>query len=820
MSKDDNIRYHSPLVKNATVTWERRFFDAHKTENSASVELTIGYPDVDWQFSQKIYGWSAFQFQTWVKGELYNSLSSKQKVLLYTDNILEFWINDEHFFGGDFYAFRRAPAVVYLLPGVNIISVRLVGDVRAVGGAFPPILRALVEVILISDDVRIDREGIMLPDVIDGHFCSPFGSLMVGNQADQWIKIQAVHLLNVPGRQNISILFDDDIWLAPGQTRPVRLRLEFEVGLLDSIQLALDFMAEGSGKQTSSFRIPLQHVDIHSVQKVTFLHSSGTVSYAILRPPSRSVTSIAGQKLRVLVNLHGAGVEADSAQVRASFDEVPDLPAWLLFPTGMSQWSSDDWHTWGFADVQAALLMIPQWIEKVNWTGPGVLVNKVLVTGHSNGGQGTWYYASHQPDRVFAAAAASGYLSIENYVPYALWTEADPLQSAILQSSRSNFRHELLVENLVGLSLFQQHGSADDNVPPYHSRLMNTLLTEAGQQVNYSELLNKGHWFDGAMTTPGLVEFYMSTLQSGDPSKLRPKQFTFIVPNSDDMGSRYGVFVDQLLSPDRLGKIEVTIEKSKNSTVWHLRTSNVHRLHIVHDQNLIDSADEIIIDGMMYPFELDSANNSTMFVKREPDLWSREVALDWRSEEQRYGRQRGSSDAILRTRAPFQLVYTSNGTLKHAVQASRNFLQYFGADAQVVSISEYENISYGQSNLITFLQGTAQSLSRTAQFPIEIRDESLVITTRGLERIRIPHASGLGGIWLRPLSDERLELVVWGFDSIGLDQATRLVPTLSGVGQPDFVILGNAARWKGHAGTLAMGFFDHAWKISSGSYLP
>lgn len=83
---------------------------------------------------------------------------------------------------------------------------------------------------------------------------------------------------------------------------------------------------------------------------------------------------------------------------------------------------------------------------------------------------------------------------------------------------------------------------------------------------------------------------------------------------------------------------------------------------------------------------------------------------------------------------------------------------------------------------------------------------------------KYPFEEGLGAAFLRPLPDERLELVIWGYDDAGLRQAARLVPMLTGVGQPDFVVVSQRCRWKGADGVLAMGFFDHAWEISKASF--
>lgn len=90
-------------------------------------------------------------------------------------------------------------------------------------------------------------------------------------------------------------------------------------------------------------------MNIHDPHKITFLHSSGIVSYAILRPPSEKVCSSvdSGRRLPVLLNLHGAGLEADGHQVSHMLDSVPDIGAWVLYPTGVTSWSSDDWREFG-----------------------------------------------------------------------------------------------------------------------------------------------------------------------------------------------------------------------------------------------------------------------------------------------------------------------------------------------------------------------------------------------------------------------------------------------------------------------------------------
>lgn len=93
---------------------------------------------------------------------------------------------------------------------------------------------------------------------------------------------------------------------------------------------------------------------------------------------------------------------------------------------------------------------------------------------------------------------------------------------------------------------------------------------------------------------------------------------------------------------------------------------------------------------------------------------------------------------------------------------------------------------------------------------IVVRDARGRSTIYGLEE-------GLGAIYLRPNEAGTLDLVVWGVDLAGLQYAARMVPMLTGVGQPDFVVVNKECAWKGAAGVHALGYLDSFWNISDGS---
>lgn len=139
------------------------------------------------------------------------------------------------------------------------------------------------------------------------------------------------------------------IQLSPGQSRPLSFRIAFLKLSVTVLKFRLKYANDQSSaiSYTRVVAYQLNLRDQREPHKFTFLHPSNTVSYAILRPPSQTATLNAEANVAwpVLVNLHGAGLEADSDQVHRMFDDAPDLQAWIMSPTGMTSWSSDDWRT-------------------------------------------------------------------------------------------------------------------------------------------------------------------------------------------------------------------------------------------------------------------------------------------------------------------------------------------------------------------------------------------------------------------------------------------------------------------------------------------
>lgn len=186
--------------------------------------------------------------------------------------------------------------------------------------------------------------------------------------------------------------------------------------------------------------------------------------------------------------------------------------------------------------------------------------------------------------------------------------------------------------------------------------------------------------------------------------------------------------------------------------------------------------------------------------------------------KERNGPQLGPLDSILRTSGRFLIRNSSSNTFRMALQVSRNLFQYFGADSELVH--SHADLSSRKGNVISIALGLDFPKSAFQFNSIQlVNNHGLFLREDGREARKFRLEEGLGAIFLRPLPNKRLELVIWGYDSWGLNLAGRLMPMLTGVGQPDFIVVSRRCAWEGAAGVLAMGLFDRLWNMSEASFI-
>ncbi|EPS43033.1 hypothetical protein H072_2982 [Dactylellina haptotyla CBS 200.50] len=639
LQPDENSTFRSSLARNGTIKWT--VTHASTASGRYSTSLIISFPDVDWSMMQSTFGWSGLQFQAWVRGYFeYNPPPAYGDcaIVLHTKQVQEIWIDGEHFFGGDVYGYGRAPIVLNLKSELkqHIINIRAFNDIRMFGGRTPP----QIDIELIADSIceplSIVDGSHVFPDIVAGKSAGKVAAVGIRNNWDQSIDILDVQ----PDNEHVNLGLEDIITIAPQHARPVKLSFGLNRSL-GGFDIVLKFRYQSGLESTLKFTVVLRCLDgVYDTHKYTYVHPSGTVSYAILRPPSAESGCENSETLPILLSLHGAGVDADSEFSRNTFDGQPNLCAWLVIPSGGLAFWSDDWHAWGMADYVSAVSAIKHWRSYIGWDGPDFDGERIYVMGHSNGGQGAWYALIGLNDKVIGGSPISGYLCIPEYVPYVLWQELEPQAWAILQSSMNPFRLELLAENLQGLPIFNAHGERDDNVPVFSSRRMfeilgNTVQVGGVQNQGYIEYPQKGHWWDGIMTYEPLGSFLSQFFSRNRGLPQIGTKFTVVVGCPNAMGSRGGFHVIQLLDPSYFGRIEVEF-KFGAEAIGQITTSNIRRFEFNPTLAELKTSTRILrIDLNGQKISIPEGSNTIGFLC-ENDNWSIYHDNTWKDVE-RYG---------------------------------------------------------------------------------------------------------------------------------------------------------------------------------------
>ncbi|KAF3921457.1 hypothetical protein ABW21_db0205575 [Orbilia brochopaga] len=347
LEPDEGSTFRSSLARNGTIKWNTV---ASVDKKRHAVSLSISFPDVDWDMMQSAYGWAGLQFQAWLRGHFeINSRLDRDDCgfAIHTKQVQEFWIDGDHYFGGDVYGYGKSPVVLHLEKRRkrHVIDIRVFNGIRMFGGRKPP--RVDIELALeqLCGTLDIIEEASVFPDIVRGEAAGEHASLAIRNNGQIPIEI-------VGAKSDIDIAILElvkPVTIAPSQTRPVRLKLSIK-GPLEFLDGCLIFRPNGAEDIVKKFQIPLKSLaEPYAPHKYTYAHPASVVSYGVIRPPSLRSDCAKFESLPVLLSLHGAGVDTNSAMSRNSFDALPDLCAWLIIPSGVTPWSGDDWRMLPFS---------------------------------------------------------------------------------------------------------------------------------------------------------------------------------------------------------------------------------------------------------------------------------------------------------------------------------------------------------------------------------------------------------------------------------------------------------------------------------------
>lgn len=201
----------------------------------------------------------------------------------------------------------------------------------------------------------------------------------------------------------------------------------------------------------------------------------------------------------IILALHGGGEYGSDGMRQTNVGLAPAIrrnperfPAIVIFP----QAKADDKPGWQLNGGKAALAALDQALKEFRGDP-----KRVVLTGLSAGGNGTWFLASLYPERFAAIVPVCAFVSefrgrASNVIYPALASGDDPYSE--------------IAKKVAKLPILIFHGAKDDVITPDESRKMSDALKRIGAKVSYIELPDANHnaW-DAAYGSADLIEWML-----------------------------------------------------------------------------------------------------------------------------------------------------------------------------------------------------------------------------------------------------------------------------------------------------------------------
>ena len=763
----DTLR--SSLVPAGLVKW-------HKVNADSSGWLETDYQSVRWDSILDYYGIAGIMATGYAYAEL--NLPYRCRALVVATKLGGFTLNGKGYIG-DVYGNNWFQVPVTLDSGTNRIVLRLsgFGDQR-VRFLLVPVAEPVVA---ITQDVTI------FDLIADSGFVAWCGLPLLNTTTEQIDQIQVLMKIDTFTLADTVI---DNI-PAQGVKKPA-LKLNVPPLPFDSAGYAMVIALRGQN-WTSTDTITLRSRKLTQPHKVTFLSEidSSCQYYAVLYPKNYDPKKSYG----LILSLHGAGVEASSL---AECFQPKDW-AFVVCPTNRRPYGFD-WQDWGRID---ALEVLHQTIKRFP-----IDPDRVVLTGHSMGGHGTWHIVLSHFDLFAAIAPAAGWPSLPLYVPTFLQksnTFAEPAKLMVRDMAMRPDNVPAFLENARNLPVFILHGADDDNVPALHGRNFALWLDALNYHYEYKEVPGQKHWWsyeDGTVCVDdtSLMRFLKESHRHQGPRHIR-----FRTADLAQSNSCYWAQIDRV---ENVG-YDAYLEGFASDSVVKLFTENIKQLTLKFDQRLFFSG--------TIRLEIDRRTViANLFLPRTVTV--HKTAYGWKlgpaktAKVHKNPNHYGPAKQVLMK--PFTIVYgTQNPELvdfyRHA--ANQEALRWFLIGNGTTEVLPDTAPVPLNRNLVLFGGPEENRLTNriARQLPITVKDGKLHAPLPGLQGESVAVIL----TYPNPLNPEKLTLVRMGTDP----QSTKLSFFFgvigSGTAVPDFLIFDRRVRRYGWAGVRAAGFFDPDWNF-------
>jgi predicted peptidase len=192
----------------------------------------------------------------------------------------------------------------------------------------------------------------------------------------------------------------------------------------------------------------------------------------------------------VIVQLHGGGmygsgglIQTEGGLARAIRNNPERFPVIVVFP----QAHADGTPGWQLEGGEAVLVELDKTIKEFRGDP-----KRVVLTGNSAGGNGTWSIASRYPERWAAIVPICSFVE-------AFKGKTSGIDYPSLAPANSGDVFTFVAKRVSALPIWIFHGDADVNVDVEASRKMAAALKSVGDNVQYTEFPGVDH--NGAPNT-------------------------------------------------------------------------------------------------------------------------------------------------------------------------------------------------------------------------------------------------------------------------------------------------------------------------------
>ena len=562
-----------------------------------------------------------------------------------------------------------------------------------------------------------------------------------------------------------------------------------------AVEVALRLVQkDGDGwKELDTAKFNLEAKPISATRRVTFRSGiDGSVQYYAVVPAKPASDAKPG----LVLTLHGASVEGIGQA--AAYGAKPGLH--IVAPTNRRPYGFD-WEDWGRLDAMEVL----DKAERDLGTDPA----RTYLTGHSMGGHGTWHIGVTFPARFAAIGPSAGWVSMWSYAGAKRAAVASPADELVLRAMNPSDTLSL-AKNYGTHGVFVLHGDADDNVPVAQARTMRKALAEFHRDFTYFEQPGAGHWWGNACVDwPAMFQFFN---ERRVPPLAAIRAVNFRTANPGVSAECHWLRIEAQTKSLMVSGADLRCDFGKRLVEG--TTENVARLSLglagFKDQGpLAVHLDGQKLGDIPWPTEGDR-----LTLTRNGDKWAVTPAA---AATMKGPKRSGPFRDAFRNRMVF--VYGTHGTAEENAWALRKarfdaeqFWYRGNGSIDVIPDSAFDAKADRDRNVILYgnTDSNAAWKMLLADSPIQVRRGTILVGDREEK------GDDLGILFVRPRpgSDTASVGVVSGSGVAGMRVTDRLPYFVSGVGYPDWTLLG-ADTLKG-AGVRAAGYFGGDWTIEKG----